>query len=222
MDGVLIDSEPANISMLQSYGKESGMNLPSALILNYVGAPGHIFWREVEKHNPNIQWAQAMQGYRAYKSARKISYRELLFPDAAGILEDLKNAGWKLGLATSTYRETTEKILGECGIRIFFSEIVCGDEVENGKPEPDIFLCAAKRLGTDPGECIVIEDSHRGVLAAKRAGMHVIGKSDDRFGQDISDADIIVDSLAEAERVLLNGNADDFSSLAGKMGGHNV
>lgn len=213
MDGVLIDSEPVNIAMLQNYGEESGMNLPLALILDHVGAPGHIFWKEVEKHNPNIAWEQAMQGYRTYKSVQKISYREILFPNVTGILEHLKNVGWKLGLATSTYRETTDKILKECGIQRFFSEVVCGDEVEKGKPEPDIFLCTAKKLASAPKECIVIEDSYRGVLAAKRAGMYVIGKSDNRFRQDISAADIIVKSLTEAENVLLSADADDVSGL---------
>ena len=80
----------------------------------------------------------------------------------------------------------------------FFKTIVSGYEVENGKPAPDIFLYAAKRLGVQPEDCIVIEDSENGIEAATSAGMKCIGFRNLNSGkQDLSSADMVMDSFSE-------------------------
>ena len=108
----------------------------------------------------------------------------------------LKKSGCRVALATSSHAVKMDAELKELGIASLFEVKVNGDEVKRGKPDPEIFLKAAKRLGMKPGECAVIEDSGFGVKAAKRAGMLAIGfRSPNSPGQDLSEADMVVDDL---------------------------
>jgi HAD superfamily hydrolase (TIGR01509 family) len=94
-----------------------------------------------------------------------------------GVLEFmnvLKESGLSLALATLTNWEITEKVINHFGLNNYFENITTGEEVENPKPAPDIFLLAAEKLGIDPVDCLVIEDSITGVTAAHEAGMKVI------------------------------------------------
>ena len=80
----------------------------------------------------------------------------------------------------------------------FFETKISGDEVNNGKPAPDIFLYAVKIIGAEPEECIVIEDSKNGVEAAKSAGIKCIGFENPNSGkQDLSSADMVINSFSE-------------------------
>jgi HAD superfamily hydrolase (TIGR01509 family) len=121
---------------------------------------------------------------------------EKLIPEIAlndGVLEFmdvLKESGLPLGLATLTNWETSEKVLTHFGLKDYFENITTGEEVENPKPAPDIFLLAAEKLGIEPVDCLVIEDSATGVTAAHEAGMKVIAVSP-------SDADLVVTGFPE-------------------------
>jgi len=74
-------------------------------------------------------------------------------------------------VATSSARATADRLLQAAGVRQWFEIVVGGDEVTHGKPEPDLFLLAAERLGVTPSDCVVLEDSSAGIRAAHRAGM---------------------------------------------------
>ena len=93
-----------------------------------------------------------------------------LKPGAADLLPALKKAGYRLAVASSSPRDMVLTNLGRTGIDSYFDVVVCGDEVSRGKPDPDIFLLAAERLGLLPGDCYVLEDSPNGLLAARAAG----------------------------------------------------
>lgn len=90
---------------------------------------------------------------------------------ARDLLEWLSEHGFTVGLASSTRYDIICRELRDAGLYQFFQEIVGGDMARRSKPAPDIFLLAAKRLGAQPRDCIVIEDSHNGIRAAKAAGM---------------------------------------------------
>ena len=84
-------------------------------------------------------------------------------------------------------------ILSRMNIDKYFDSVTSGEDVEHGKPAPDVFLLAAERLGVLPEECTVVEDSGLGVIAAKSAGMRAVGYNNPTSGkQDLSPADIIV------------------------------
>ncbi len=115
------------------------------------------------------------------------------------LLDMLKSKGMKTALATSAVNEYAGLILDKFGIRGKFDAVVTGDDVKNGKPDPEAFLKAAEKLGVEPGECIVIEDAEKGVQAAKVAGMKAIGYQNlsHPYVQDLSKADLVVKSLTE-------------------------
>ncbi len=87
------------------------------------------------------------------------------------LLEYNKKKQLKMALATSTKRDRTELMLNLSGTRKYFDLVLCGDEIINGKPDPEIFLKTAKKLNCRPENCIVLEDSKNGIIAAHKAGM---------------------------------------------------
>jgi len=89
-------------------------------------------------------------------------------------LADLNKAGMILALATSSRKETTDIVLDKYHLRKYFKAIVTADNLKHAKPDPEIFLIAAEKLKIKPDECVVFEDSHSGVEAARRAGMKVV------------------------------------------------
>ena len=95
-------------------------------------------------------------------------------PGAKALLSYIKDNGYALALATSTPVDRAGRYLKSVELYSFFDQIVSAREVERGKPAPDIYLCAAKRLGLDPKECIALEDSQNGIRSAFAAGCKTI------------------------------------------------
>jgi len=126
---------------------------------------------------------------------RKLVRRDGLAPlaGAAEWLERLKEAGWRQAIASSAPGANVEVVLEVLGLAGLFEAIVSAEDVTAGKPDPQVFLTAASRLGVGPSQCIVVEDAAAGVEAARRAGMRSIGVSrDGRLA-----ADLAVSSLRE-------------------------
>jgi len=118
-----------------------------------------------------------------------------------GVLEFmdvLTESGLPLALATSANWEITCKILEQFSLQDIFESITTGEEVLDAKPAPDIFLAASEKLGVDPIDCLVIEDSPSGVMGAREAGMRVIAISGGEEDKDeLNKADLIVESFPE-------------------------
>lgn len=113
-------------------------------------------------------------------------------------MDELKESGIQLVLATSTKWETTDKILTHFKLTDLFESVTTGDEVLYPKPAPDIFIAAAEKVNMDPSFCLVIEDSESGVMAAKDAGMHVIAITNGEENEDrLEQADLVVEGFAE-------------------------
>ncbi|HYC59711.1 MAG TPA: HAD family phosphatase [Thermoanaerobaculia bacterium] len=112
-------------------------------------------------------------------------------------IDALRKLELTLAITSSAVRSSIEVILTRLGIRDAFALIIDGSEVVHGKPDPEAYLVTARKLGLAPHECIVIEDSQVGVVAAKRAGMFCIAVRNPRAQtiQDLSAADVIVDSM---------------------------
>lgn len=116
--------------------------------------------------------------YDEYKKEQSHNYREKysngrlpMKPGIKELLIGLKEKGCKIAIASSTRKELVEKQIEDAGLRKFFDVIVGGDMVEKSKPEPDIFLKAAKLLDVQPEQAYVIEDSYNGIRAAFTGGM---------------------------------------------------
>ena len=126
-------------------------------------------------------------------------YRERLplVPGAREAVERLA-AHWPLGLASSSNRPVIDLALELSGLAPFFRATVSSEEVERGKPAPDVYLEAARRLGVDPSRAAAIEDSHNGILSAAAAGMRVVAIPNRRFppgDEALQQADVVLDSL---------------------------
>ena len=117
---------------------------------------------------------------------------------AVELIRSLHGAGVPLGLATSSNRKVIAIVIERFGLADCFQSVISGNELPASKPDPDIYLRTAKNLGLAPADCVVLEDTYNGVLAAKRAGMRCIGYRNPNSGQqDLRQADKIVDSLRE-------------------------
>jgi HAD superfamily hydrolase (TIGR01509 family) len=121
-------------------------------------------------------------------------------PWLAGALETVERlaAGALLGLASSSNRELIDAVLAAGGIDGLFAATVSSEEVARGKPAPDVYLEAARRLGVDPAACVAVEDSHNGIASAKAAGMACIAIPNAHFppGASLAQADLVLGSLA--------------------------
>jgi HAD superfamily hydrolase (TIGR01509 family) len=116
-------------------------------------------------------------------------------------IEELRKTRLPLAITSSAVRSSIEEILVRLGLRDAFGLIVDGSEVAHGKPDPEAYLVTARRLGVAPEECVVLEDSHVGVVAAKRAGMCCIAvrNPNAQTPQDLSAADRVIDSMRELD-----------------------
>ena len=109
-------------------------------------------------------------------------------------------ARWPLGLASSSNRPLIDAVLELSGLVPCFRATVSSEEVERGKPSPDVYLECARRLGVDPAACAAVEDSHSGIRSAKAAGMRVIAIPNPSYPPDdeaLAQADVVLGSLAE-------------------------
>ncbi|WP_288162576.1 HAD family hydrolase [Dubosiella newyorkensis] len=97
------------------------------------------------------------------------------------LLQYLKKNSYTIVLATSSSRERVNKILAQAGLTDYFTDSICGDEIKNGKPHPDIFLKACEKVGSKPEEALVLEDSESGILASYRANIPVLCVPDLKF-----------------------------------------
>ena len=128
-------------------------------------------------------------------------YRERL-PLIDGAVEAVERlaARWPLGVASSSNRPLIDAVLELSGLGRHFRATVSSEEVPRGKPAPDVYLEAARRLGADAVRCAAIEDSHNGIRSAKAAGMRVVAIPNPTFPpgpEAVGDADVVVASLHE-------------------------
>lgn len=175
MDGVLIDSErQSNEGWLWAAG-QLGVDMPMWLIDSFKGAPAELcckffddyykgvidYWEAKELRTQHVYKIRETEGIPVKKGVKEV-------------FEYIRNNGLKCAVATSTRRESAEKTLHKIGVWDYLDAVVYGDEVEHGKPEPDIFLRAAKAIGISPSEAVVVEDSINGIKAGYAADMRVV------------------------------------------------
>jgi beta-phosphoglucomutase len=114
--------------------------------------------------------------------AKEVTYRRLvrergidLLPGVRRWLERLREEGWQQAVASSAPRANLEVIVEALGLEGYFAAVASAEDVTEGKPDPQVFLVAAARLGVEPAACVVVEDAPAGTEAARRAGMRCVG-----------------------------------------------
>jgi HAD superfamily hydrolase (TIGR01509 family) len=117
-------------------------------------------------------------------------------------------ARWPLALASSSNQEVIDRVMATSGWDRVFKAWVSSEEVDRGKPAPDVFLEAARRIGVDPADAVGLEDSHNGILAARAAGLRVIAIPNDEFppgDEALAAADVVLGSLDELTPAVVEG-----------------
>lgn len=197
MDGVIIDSEPIHFEVDMQTMREFGVNISKDELNKYVGTTNEYMLNDLINKYKIQKSIKEILEYKMELTIRRI--KETKINAISGIHElliSLKHNNIKTAIGSSSPKELIITVIEKFQLGKYFDCIVSGDEVKEGKPKPDIYLEVSKRIGVNPEECIVIEDSRNGVLAAKNAGMKCFGFRNVNSGnQDLSKADIIVDSI---------------------------
>ena len=196
-DGTLVDSERLAqrswTEVLRRYGYELTAEDTAALF----GRPYPSIYDYLAERVTILPGRSALWDEFARIMFELVSTELETFPDAAATVRALAAQGVPLAVASSSPRDRLDHTLAASGLADLFGVVIAGDEIEHGKPEPDIFLAAAAGLGVRPGSCVVVEDSPPGVAAACAAGARVVGVVRHADHRDaLADAYLLVDVLS--------------------------
>jgi beta-phosphoglucomutase len=196
LDGVLVDTVPVHFLAWQRMFEDHGYKF------------GKREYRKLVDGRPRFDGARAVMVNHSDQEVREAAdkkndyYVEVIekgefqvFDAAVALVRESQKSGY--GLAAASSSANAKAVLRKAGLLDAFSVVIGGDDVEKGKPNPEIFLTAAKGLGLAVHECIVIEDSSSGVQAAKSGGFYCVGLQHEEHADDLQGADEIVSSLTE-------------------------
>lgn len=203
MDGVLMDSEPLHLRATRFVLGDRARSFTERDNLAFVGATDPEMFRVLRVlFDLDTSTAELVSRKREHLIALVRAEGRPL-PGVPEIPLRLRETGLRLGLVSASARPVIDAVLRAVELDDAFETVVSGDEVARGKPAPDGFLMAARRLATDPARCLVVEDSRNGVLAGKAAGMTVAAvPGPTTKGQDFSPADLILPSLEALPKLL--------------------
>ena len=175
MDGLMFDTERLAIWAWKKAGEDFGYKITCDMIVEVTGLDARnvelYFKRRFGDSFPFFEIRRReLEYFSEHIKKNGVPVKEGLYD----LLNFLKENSILKAVATSTYRKWAEECLSLAKVKDLFDLIVCGNDVDKGKPEPDIFLKVAKELNCLPGECIVLEDSENGLRAASRAKMRAI------------------------------------------------
>src|SRR5262245_802467 len=203
MDGVLMDSEPLHLRATQLALGDRGRSFTERDNLAFVGATDPEVFRVLRILFDLEAPLTELVNRKREHLIRLIGTEGRPLPGVPEVPLRLRKAGLRLGLVSASARPVIDSVLEAVALHRAFDTVVSGDEVARGKPAPDGFLMAARRLAIDPERCLVVEDSRNGVLAGKAAGMTVAAvPGSTTSGQDFSPADLILPSLEALPKVL--------------------
>ncbi len=211
MDGLLVDSEITTYELYCEICEREGRALDKDFYYGLLGTNGAHIQHELGKYMGSEPLA--IKIIAEMHDRLGDMFREGRVPTKKGalsLMEDLKEKGYKLAVATSSSRHRATEILELAGILPLLDGMACGDEVTNSKPHPEIFLKAAKAIGVRPEEAVVLEDSENGIIGAHAGGMHCINVP------DLKQPSEVVISKADYIAVNLKVAGDHIFSLASK------
>ncbi|HLA39525.1 MAG TPA: HAD family phosphatase [Candidatus Glassbacteria bacterium] len=210
LDGLMVDSEPvhgvASEMAAKTYGR-SLQELPEDVRRSFYGKRViDVAALVVERLGLDIspqRWADERLEIFMDLVEKGIG----LMPGLESSLDLFRSHGLKTAVVSSGVRRYVDRILESTGMASRFDAVVTGDDVTRGKPDPQCFLTAARKIGAEPGACLVLEDAHAGILAGKAAGMKVVAVRN-RFSLDYTGADLVIDSLAQIDHQTLERLSD--------------
>lgn len=197
-DGVIIDSADYHRESWERYCAESGRRLNDTFFKRGFGMKNEVIIPEL------LDWTHEPAEIRRIADRKEEHYRDILrekgavpLPGVLPWLERLREARIPCVLASSTVLENITCALDVLGVRAFFADIVSSRDVSRGKPDPEVFLKAAAKAGRPPSRCVVFEDAHVGIEAARAARIKVIAVTTTHPRHTLEDADLVVPRLDE-------------------------
>jgi HAD superfamily hydrolase (TIGR01509 family) len=200
LDGVLADSEPWWNQIDAKLLAEYGVNYRGEYHQNVLGVSYRLAVEFYKKAFGLSVPTEEMMRRRGEIATEFFASRVGLFPNVKEVLAKLRQMRLHLAVATSSVGTSARPFLDRHQLSKFFEVVVTGEEVKRGKPAPDIYLCAAEKLGVSAQSCVVVEDALAGVAAAKAANMRVAAIPDTHFvnpREYEKKADYVLSSLKE-------------------------
>ena len=201
LDGVLIDSEPLHCKADTQLLRELGADPPADYFDRFAGWKDAVMWEAIKTEfhiAKSIDEIMEMQVPIKLNLLKEGDYKAI--QGIVELLEEIKAVHIPIAIASSSPKIFIEAVVEKIGIKQYFKILISGEEIERSKPEPDIFFKAASSLNVTPAECLVVEDSKSGTIAARKAGMKCIGYQNINSGnQDLTDADLIVNDIREID-----------------------
>jgi beta-phosphoglucomutase family hydrolase len=199
-DGVIVDSSNQHEEAWHLIAAEKNRPLPEGFFRRSFGMKNEKVITEL------LGWTNDPADIQSLSLRKEELFRELIgrqklvpLPGVLTLLTNLKERGVPCAVASSTPWKNIDCVIDLLGVRSFFQALVCAEDVTVGKPDPDVFLKAAAKLGASPECCVVFEDAHVGIEAAKRAGMRVVAVATTHPAETLSDADHVYRWLTEVE-----------------------
>lgn len=197
LDGVIADTGWAHKQAWFDLAREYGFNMTEDQFYHTFGMQNaQIIPMLLGRPVPQVQREQMgdwkEDRYRAIVAAQLRAPQGLM-----DFLEDLQIHGIGMAIGSSAPQGNIDLVLQRLQVRDYFDVVISGEQVTQGKPAPDTFLLAARGLAVSPTHCVVVEDAVQGVEAGRAAGMKVVAITTTRKREDLTDADLIIDSLTE-------------------------
>lgn len=208
MDGVLIDSNDAHFKAFRRIAQDLGTAFSDAELQQTFGMHNlQIFPMLLRQPLPRAEvlaLAERKEAY--YREFARVALQPI--PGALALVERLHQAGWKLAVGSSGPAANVHLAIEVLGIGAHLDAVVTGDDVEHGKPAPDVFLLCLQRLGMPASRCVVIEDAPQGVTAALAAGVPAVALTSSRPAALLRHAQLVVDHLDALDPALLAALVD--------------
>ncbi len=202
MDGIIVDSEPWQMKSMRQTVAPFNITLSNAELSDFIGVRTMDSF-EILKQRYTIPLSVEELTEIKNKNYKKILMQEIKPRDNSGQLLKYLDNKYKLAMASSSTKKEVDDTLGLLNFRKYFAVILTGDDVSNGKPDPEVFIKTADELNVPCKDCAVIEDSQNGINAANKAGMMTIAvPTMDTALQDFSNADYIFKDLIEVMNIL--------------------
>ena len=215
MDGLMVDTESLATEAFIHSAKKQGYDMTkeeTLLVLGFTTKSIYEFWENYFK-NSDVSGKQLVDDHYKYIENILFTTGPRKMPYIEELLKYLKESNYKVAVASSSNMDHIINNMEKTGLKKYIDKFASGAEVENGKPAPDVFLLAAKRLGVKPENCLVLEDSKSGVIAGSSAGAKVI-MVPDMFSPDEECKERtyrIVGNLGEVISVLEEKNNENFN-----------
>jgi len=203
MDGVIADSNSFHFAAWQETFANRGVKFTKENFTKLFGTRNDFIIRKVLGEGLPEEDIKTLVQEKESSFRQKAKGNIKPLPGVIKLLDTIKRGNFKLALVSSAPKENIDLLTSELKIGGYFNCIVSGHEVAESKPNPQIYLLAAGKLGTQPENCIVIEDSLLGIKAAKSAGMRCLAVTNTHPKEDLGEADKVVNSLEDIDLITL-------------------